>query len=55
MRAYVTIEDAITGVDAADVEAPDMDQALELALDDLGRPLTGRDEGTVTIRIRVES
>lgn len=55
MRAYVTIEDAITGVDAADVEAVDMHDALVQALDDLGGPLTGRDEGTVTIRIRVES
>ncbi len=52
MNVHVSIEDA-TGVDSVDIEdVPDMDDALEEALDLLGRPLTGRDEGAVTIRIR---
>lgn len=46
----VTIEDT-SGLDGVEVDADDMDGALEVAMDELGRPLAGRDEGQVTIRI----
>ena len=52
MKFSITTED-LSGVDQADVEAPDMDAALIRALDELGQPLEGRDEGDLIIRIRV--
>lgn len=48
----ITLQD-VGGVDQADVQADSMDDALEAAMDELGRPLSGRDEGDVTIQIRV--
>lgn len=51
-RWQVTLEGGpIDGVDSANVEASDMDEALEAAMDELGRPLSGIDEGHITIRI----
>lgn len=50
----VSLED-ISGVDEANVEANDLAEALDLALVELGDPLEGRDEGSVTLRIRVTS
>jgi negative regulator of genetic competence, sporulation and motility len=51
MRFNVTVEDT-GGVDGAVVDAVDMDAAFEAAMDELGRPLSGRDEGLVTIRVQ---